>query len=735
MKRLFGLIGLTYLSVLAVVFNLYSRLTFILIFAGSFVLAGIWIVLLILKKKKNVRRVLAIVSVTALCASFVMILYTNYYYEPIVDKYSSKEVSINGFICDEIVKSENYAKYTIQTDTIDGEDEHLKIQFNSYTDLNIAEFNNISLHCVMYEADSNSLVSDGIFFKTYVDDTFNIEQVGDKHFSLYSFAVEARKAMKSSLQTLLPSDYSSMCSAVLLGDKMSLPQNIRNSFTQTGSSFLIVVSGMHMAVIASVGLFFIKKLTSNKLLHFITAFIFVLAFMAVTGFTPSVVRSGIMIIIYYSAAVFLRTSDAVNSLGIAALFLLLPNPYAVGDVGLVLSFSATLGIILWSGKMYDYIISKLEIKSKLLKALLRLVTASLSASVWVVPFSAIYFGRVSPLVLFVSVLVTFAVEGLIVCSLFASLIYLVPFVSYLAYPFALVCGLLSKYIIFVVGLFADIPYSSVNSDKPYFYVWIVVSIILVIIGYLIKVRGRYVAFAVALSFLTLVTGRVTYMLVTENEVTATVYCTGNGMMVAVGSSDNISLLCCGGNAGSTERVLDDIADDYNAVDFLIIPDQKYKYSRYQFELISEFDCSNVLVYDNGSTDFQMLSDYDGKVRQSFGNDVCFTLQLSKNVTDTVLCIDDVVYQLLRSNASTMLVMPSGADISVLPDEFRNIDYAVIDSIPTNYNMINCKYLIYSNTVSDFKENYNSLSEICDDVTNTSESNVIIDFKEVGLCQR
>lgn len=184
MKRLFGLIGLTYLSVLAVVFNLYSRLTFILIFACSFVLAGIWIVLLILKKKKNVRRVLAIVSVTALCASFVMILYTNYYYEPIVDKYSSKEVSINGFICDEIVKSENYAKYTIQTDTIDGEDEHLKIQFNSYTDLNIAEFNYISLHCVMYEADSNSLVSDGIFFKTYVDDTFNIEQVGDKHFSL-----------------------------------------------------------------------------------------------------------------------------------------------------------------------------------------------------------------------------------------------------------------------------------------------------------------------------------------------------------------------------------------------------------------------------------------------------------------------------------------------------------------------------------------------------------------------
>lgn len=734
MKRLFGLIGLTYLSVLAVVFNMYSHITFICVFSVTVVISVIWIILLILKKKKNFRRVLAVVSITALCASFVLILYTNLYYKPLIDKYSSKEVNINGFICDEVVKSENYAKYTIQTETINGEDERLKIQFNSYTDLNIAEFNNINLQCVMYEADSNSLVSDRIYFKTYVDDIFNIEQTDSKHFSLYSFAVEVRKAMKMSLETLLPSDYSSMCSAVLLGDKLSLPQNIRNSFTRTGSSFLIVVSGMHMAVIASVGLFFIKKLTSNKLIHFITAFIFLLAFMAVTGFTPSVVRSGIMIIIYYSAAVFLRTSDAVNSLGIAALILLIPNPYAVGDVGLVLSFSATLGIILWSGKMYDYVVSKLELKSKAIKALLRLITASLSASVWVVPFSVIYFGRVSPLVLFVSVLVTFAVEGLIVCSLFASLLYFVPFISFLAYPFALVCGWLSKYIIFIVGLFADIPYSSVNADKPYFYVWIAVSIILVIIGYLIKARGKYVVCATALSFLTLVTGSALYMFATD-DVTATVYRAGNGMTVSVGGRDNISLLCCGGNAGSTERIISDIADDYNTIDFIIILEQKYKYSRYQFEFISEFDCSNVLVYDNGSTDFRMLSEYDGKVRQRFGNDVQFTLRLSENATDTVLCVDGVVYQLLSSNGSTMLVMPSGADISVLPDEFRNADCVVIDTIPKNHNMLKCKYLIYSNTESEFKKDYNSLSEICDDVKNTTENNVIIDFKEVGLCLR
>lgn len=728
MKRLFGLIGLTYLSVLAVVFNFYSLQTIVCIFAGSGALAAVWFVLLILNKKKNLRRALAAVSVTALCAGTAIILFTNYYYEPLVNKYSHKEINATGYFCDEIVKSDSYAKYTVKTDTINGEDEQLKIQFTSYTDIDISEFDNIALHCVMYESGSDALLSDGIFFRTYIDDNFTIEQIGGKHFSLYNLAVEARKAMKSSLDTLLPSDYSSMCSAVLLGDKLSLPQNIRNSFTKTGSSFLIVVSGMHMAVIAYVGLFLIKKLTTNRLLHFITAFSVVFAFMAVTGFTPSVVRSGIMIIISYAAAVFLRTSDSLNSLGIAALILLIPNPYAVGDVGLVLSFSATMGIILWAGKMYGFIISKLELKSRLLKILLRLITASLSASLWVVPFSAIYFGRLSPLVLFVSVLVSFAVEGLIVCSLFASILYLIPFAGFLAYLFALVCGLLSKYIIFIVGLFADIPYSSVNSDKPYFYVWIALSIILVIIGYLIKAKGKYVACAVVMSFLTLVTGSVVHIIVTENDVTATVYNAGNGMTVDVKSRDNISVLCCGGGAESTERILENVANDYYSIDFLIIPNQKYKYSRYQFDFISEFDCSNVLVYDNGSTDFQMLSDYDGQGRNSFGNSVRFTLCLSENVTDTVLCVDDVAYQLISSKESAMLIMPSGADISVLPDEFRNADYAVIDSVPKNYNLLNCKYLIYSNTEKEFEKDYNALKEISADLVNTYESDVIIDLQ-------
>lgn len=70
--------------------------------------------------------------------------------------------------------------------------------------------------------------------------------------------------------------------------------------------------------------------------------------MAVTGFAHSVVRAGIMMIIVSFASSNLRIADSLNNLGFAAIVLTAFNPYAVADIGMLLSFSATTGIILWS---------------------------------------------------------------------------------------------------------------------------------------------------------------------------------------------------------------------------------------------------------------------------------------------------------------------------------------------------------------------------------------------------
>ena len=254
--------------------------------------------------------------------------------------------------------------------------------------------------------------------------------------------------MKNSLDMLLPEDYSTLCRAVLLGEKTALDSSVKNDFSLTGTSFLIVVSGMHLVIITSFVLLLVRKLTKNRFL--ITGFttFTVIAFMAVTGFAHSVVRAGIMMIIVSFASSNLRIADSLNNLGFAAIVLTAFNPYAVADIGMLLSFSATTGIILWSRPIERSVLRFFHYKNKckdgfvgtvvyyikrLFKICVNMLSVSVSAFLWILPITAVAFNRISPTVILVSLL----------CE---------PFVSALFSVFSVVFGTfyLPVYIIFCI---------------------------------------------------------------------------------------------------------------------------------------------------------------------------------------------------------------------------------------------------------------------------------------------
>lgn len=146
------------------------------------------------------------------------------------------------------------------------------------------------------------------------------------------------------------------------------------------------------------------------------------SFMAVTGFAPSVVRAGVMLAVVYSGKMFMRKGDSLNSLGIAALILTVPNPTAVADVGMLLSFTATLGIILWARKISVYIMGKFAKLKRLKKPVeftVNLFAVSVSAAVWTMPISVLMFGKVSVFSILLSVILSPAVSVLVACALLA----------------------------------------------------------------------------------------------------------------------------------------------------------------------------------------------------------------------------------------------------------------------------------------------------------------------------
>ncbi|MEG1381269.1 MAG: ComEC/Rec2 family competence protein [Ruthenibacterium sp.] len=145
------------------------------------------------------------------------------------------------------------------------------------------------------------------------------------------------------IRSVLPREYGAVTCAMVLGDKSMLTSRIKDDFKHAGIVHILVVSGLHLSVFSG-GIYAALRRFGIKFAAF-CACVGVLCFMMFAGFTPSIVRAGVATLLVYGGRICNRQSDALTSLGAAALLLCLLNPYAAVDIGLLLSFSATLAVL------------------------------------------------------------------------------------------------------------------------------------------------------------------------------------------------------------------------------------------------------------------------------------------------------------------------------------------------------------------------------------------------------
>lgn len=743
MKRLFGLIGFTFLFVLSAVFySDFNEIVFAIIGSLGVLSVAVGIFLIISKKNKSFGKSLCVFAFAVIYSAGNMIGYSEYINNTIINNYSDKEITASGYICDEIITTDSSCSFVIKTDKINGQPSDAKIQIISYTNVDAEPFEKVSFTAHTYKNNVNSQISHGIFLKAYSYNGFKIDATGEKATTFYSFAVSIRRAMKNSLDMLLPEDYSTLCRAVLLGEKTALDSSVKDDFSLTGTSFLIVVSGMHLVIITSFVLLLVRKLTKNRFL--ITGFttFTVIAFMAVMGFAHSVVRAGVMMIIVSFASSNLRIADSLNNLGFAAIVLTAFNPYAVADIGMLLSFTATTGIILWSRPIERSVLRFFHYQNKrkdgfvgtvvyyikrLFKICVNMLSVSISAFLWILPITAVAFNRISPTVILVSLLCEPFVSALLVCSLLSSVLFICPFISFLAYPFALVSGLCSKAILWLVSTFSQLPFSTVKTHSFYWFVWIGVSVLLAIGGLFVINRKFYVRISVSVSISVLVIGASLNVLLTADNAEMKIFSVGNGVFATVNCPENTSVISCGGGKSYADDVTTDLAEYYSAIDYLIILNQNNKYSALEPFTVTKFDLNNILVYDSDIEKQKLLNAFDGNSRQTFGGNQHFTLNLSDTVTDEIICADKTMFQYIKGKSATVLFVPTDADITNLPENYRNPDYLLIDSVPENADLISCKTVIFSGTEKQPQKRYDSIKEISPTVISTADGSITVNL--------
>ena len=136
-----------------------------------------------------------------------------------------------------------------------------------------------------------------------------------------------------------------MLNAMLVGDRSRLSHGLRTQFERTGSFHLFVVAGFHVALVAAMLYWLLRRLRAPEWLATGVALLLVSAFAVVSGFGAPVQRALFMTAVLLLARLLSRESSALNALGAAALAMLALRPAALFEAG----FQMTLLVIVAIG--------------------------------------------------------------------------------------------------------------------------------------------------------------------------------------------------------------------------------------------------------------------------------------------------------------------------------------------------------------------------------------------------
>lgn len=204
---------------------------------------------------------------------------------------------------------------------------------------------------------------------------------------LIPLAYYLKTRLLSALAQRLPGSEYALAAGLVFGETGNLPASVMDYFADTGTIHILSVSGLHVGFVMAMALALCAPFKNPRLSFLITVpLLFFYALL--TGAAPPVVRSAIMGTLYLLGNMLDRESDGLNTLALAALCILLFTPWAVLDIGFILSFSAMAGLILFTpplSKKLSFLPDKLS----------AIAAGSVAAQLATWPFSLQYFQRLA----------------------------------------------------------------------------------------------------------------------------------------------------------------------------------------------------------------------------------------------------------------------------------------------------------------------------------------------------
>ena len=254
---------------------------------------------------------------------------------------------------------------------------------------------------IYYPYEKYSYMAQGAHVSLYsqTDEGLRLLESGNRSLGMRLEDLRARLSLR--LRSLLSDKQGELLSAMLLGDRSGLSDEVARDFRRTGVSHLLAISGLHLMILIGLLDRVLYLLRLGRRWRMGITLPCCAAYVLLTGAQPSMLRACAMLLFVYAAVMLGERSDALTSLFAIASLLVVISPAVIFDLSYQMTMLSTFGLLAF-GRLNGMLSGRiprgrgvLRVLFAALRYLLSSLLVTLSVSLSVLPVMWLVFGELS----------------------------------------------------------------------------------------------------------------------------------------------------------------------------------------------------------------------------------------------------------------------------------------------------------------------------------------------------
>ncbi len=335
----------------------------------------------------------------------------------------------------------------------------------------------------------------GFDYRAYLDrsevrgslslDHIKLVETDRGNWLISKIVIPVRQYIRGLADKFLQGDEAALLLGLALGERSGLSARVQEAFSNTGTTHVLAVSGLHVVLVAFI-LFLALRIVRIPRRWAALGTCFGLVFYTLlTGSPPSIVRAAIMAVAVLMGGMFERQGNGLNMLGLAGLLILFFWPQSLFDVGFQLSFAATAGILAVTRPIQSQLF-KITKNEVLREWLLLPLAVSLAAQIFTAPFLAYHFHKIPTISLLANLVVVPTTNLLLALGLLMAMLY--PLGNLVVWPMAASAYAASWISLRSVELFDMVKFGVITWPRPDLSQTLIYSVALIIVFNINKIK-------------------------------------------------------------------------------------------------------------------------------------------------------------------------------------------------------------------------------------------------------